>query len=446
MVLTVLKLLSILLVLLGPTLLAGRRFGAASAFGALGVSLILSGGAGLVSPYLDSLYVKTGLGLSLLAWSAWIQFAPSSWSSFMNFLLGNSWRSGLFIVLLSTVVPFGNLEWLALLTTNMGLIEAHTPMTTRLMNGFEDWREDQLVSDTQREQDPVLFWRSKAGVPPLSSQGFKTSIEMAVPKPKNVYRIMAYGDSNTEGTASMDWSQELQEILQSRNTPERIYEVINAGVGGYSSYQGVQRFLQEWETYQPDMVLVSFGWNDLPEALDRTDKAYKPDSAVVVKILRALVHYRSYQAIQHYVVSDGLHEKRKEAQSRVPLDDYLENMESFSAIGDAQGIEVVFLTRPYRATTTEIQKESSWRARVPSYNEALIKFAETKGEQLIDVQKYFETETEGLFFDETHFTDQGMVQMARFLVREFDARGLLRTDQGNSSAGASPQHTRELVR
>jgi lysophospholipase L1-like esterase len=436
MILTVLKLLSILLVLLGPTLLAGRRFGIARAFGALGVSLILSGCAGLMSPHVDSLYLKTCLGLSLLAWSAWIQFAPDSWSSFMNFLLGGSWRSGVFIALLSSVVPFGNLEWLALLTTNMGLIEAHAPMTTRLMHGVEDWRVDQVVSDTKREQDPVLFWRSRAGVPPFSSQGFKTSIEMAIPKPRDVYRIMAYGDSNTEGTDSLDWSQELLNILRARNTPERSYEVINAGVGGYSSYQGVQRFLQEWELYEPDLILVSFGWNDLPEALGQPDKGYKPDSKVMVNILRTLIQYRSYQAIQHYMVSGGLQQRKKEAQSRVPLDDYLDNMESFSAIGRTHGIEVVFLTRPYRATTTQIQKQSGWRSRVPSYNEALVKFAEQQDEQVIDVQKYFETETEGLFVDETHFSDEGMAEMARLLVRELDARGVLEADQGSKPAGA----------
>jgi hypothetical protein len=136
------------------------------------------------------------------------------------------------------------------------------------------------------------------------------------------------------------------------------------------------------------------------------------------------------------MVSGGLQERKKEAQSRVPLDHYLENMESFGAVGRAQGIAVVFLTRPYRATTTQIQEVAGWRGRVPSYNEALVKFAENKGEQLIDVQKHFETETEGLFVDETHFSDEGMVEMARFLVREFDARGLLQADQGNTSAGA----------
>ena len=41
------KLLSILLVLIGPALLAGRKFGMARAFGALGVTLIVSGMAGL---------------------------------------------------------------------------------------------------------------------------------------------------------------------------------------------------------------------------------------------------------------------------------------------------------------------------------------------------------------------------------------------------------------
>ncbi len=389
-----------------------------------------------MSPHVDSLYVKTGLGLCLLAWSGWIQFAPDSWSSFMSFLTGNSWRSGVFIVLLSSVVPFGNLEWLALLATNKGLVEYHTPMTTRSMSGVEDWRDYHVVSDTKREQDPVLFWRSRAGVPPFSSQGFKTTLEMAVPKPKNVYRVMAYGDSNTEGTDSMDWSQELQKLLRSRNTPDRVYEVINAGVGGYSSYQGVQRFLQEWELYEPDLILVSFGWNDLPEALGQPDKAYKPDSTVMVKILRTLIQYRAYLVIQHYMVSGGLQERKQAAQSRVPLDDYLENMESFAAIGRTQGMEVVFLTRPYRATTAQIQKQSGWRSRVPSYNEALIKFAEKRGEQIIDVQKYFETETAGLFVDETHFSDEGMAEMARLLLRELDARGVLEADEGTTSKGA----------
>jgi len=426
-----------LLSIVAPSLLAGRRFGMARAFGALGVSLILAGLAGLMSPYWDIQSVKNSLVLSLLAWSAWIFFAPMAWSSFMDSLMGSTVGSSLMIALFSMVVPFGNLEWLALYATNRALIEYHTPIKTRQMAGGVDWRDFYLVvEDAMREQDPVLFWRSKPGVPPFSSQGFKSSIEMEVPKPSNVFRIMAYGDSNTEGSVSKDWSRDIQKILQSRSTPERKYEVINAGVGGYSSYQGFQRFLQEWQTYQPDLILVSFGWNDLSVALDHPDKAYKPASSAIANIIRTLIKYRSYLVIQHYVVSSRIQEEKKKVASRVPLDDYLENMSGFSDVGRAHDIDVVFLTRPYRATTAQILKTPNWRSRVPSYNEALSKFTWERGENLIDVQKYFELETRGLFGDETHFTREGVAEMARFLVHELDELGLLSSGQYDSGGGA----------
>jgi lysophospholipase L1-like esterase len=425
MALEVLKLAMFLLLLLAPALLARSRFGIARAFGAFGVALILTGSAGMANPFWDILYVKTVLGLSLLAWSAWIQFAPNSWLSFMDVLAKNPVMNGLIIVLLSTVIPFGNLEWLARFTTNLGFIEYHTPMKTQEMSGIADWREHHITSDATREQDPVLFWRSKTGTPPFSAQGFKTPIEMEVPKPANVFRIIAYGDSNTEGPPRWDWSQSIHNLLQSRNTAGRIYEVVNAGVAGYSSYQGIQRFLQEWEIYEPDLIFVSFGWNDIPDALGKSDKAFKPKSAVLVHILRTLIQYRSYLAIQHYVLSGSLRENMQRAQSRVPLPDYLENMNSFAEVGRAQGIEVVFLTRPYRATTAHMVKEPNWRSKVPDYNQALHEFSENQGHQLIDVQKYFENETEGLFGDETHFTEEGGKEMGEFLVRELDLRGLL---------------------
>lgn len=419
-----LKLLSVLLVLTGPALLAGRKFGMASAFGALGVTLILSGMAGLISPFLDTLYVKTALGLSVLVWVAWIVVAPDSWLSFMQRLMGSSSGSALVIVLFSTVVPLGNLEWLARFGTNAGLFEAHTPMTTRIMSGVEDWRDDTLFDD-RRVQDPVLFWRSKSGVPPFSSQGFKTSIEMEVPKPPNVFRIMTYGDSNTEGGRGGDWTLELYKLLNLRNSPDLTYEVINAGVAGYSSYQGVQRFFEEWEEYEPDLVLVSFGWNDLPEALDHPDKDYEPNSALLVEVLRVLIHYRTFQAIQHYVLSDGMAARKEMSQARVPLGDYLDNMRSFSEVSRENGFETVFLSRPYRKPTARMLKEKGWRSRVPAYNDALSRLAAEDGEYFVDVQAYFENETTGLFVDETHFTDEGMTVMGQYLVRELDKYGLL---------------------
>lgn len=424
MFIPVFKLITLLAFILAPALLTARHQGW-RALSTLAFSLIITGIAGLFSPFSDSIHIQAVVILVLLALSAWIALAPDSWSSFMDFLMRNPLCSGGFVLLLSTAVPFGNLEWAARFAAQMGLIEIHKPMETQQIRGNEDWREYHVTSDKLREQDPVLFWRSIAGQFPFSEQGFKTSIEMQVPKPLNVFRIISYGDSNTEGPTDGDWSAILYTLLQSRNSPERVYEVINAGVAGYSSYQGMQRFLQEWEKYEPDLVFVSFGWNDLPEAVDRPDKAYKPSSPILIKPLQFLIKYESYLMLQNYALSNRSTEKAQIVESRVSLPDYLDNMATFAMTGRENDIEIVFLTRPYRASTQEILNKEGWRGRVPHYNEALRQFARDHDQQLFDVQSHFENETSGLFSDETHFDPQGLDEMAQFLIRELQTRGLL---------------------
>jgi len=393
-----------------PVVLASRRFGTGRAVGALGVALVTTGLAGLASPLVNTVYLKLAL-----------------WAAFMDVLMGKPLASAALIVLYSTALPFGNIEWLVRFATDRGWIEYHKPMTTRIMYGIEDWREHVVTNDDLRIQDPVLLWRPRPGMPPYNEQGFKTDIIMEVPKPPNVYRIMAYGDSNTDGPVGMDWSNELQKLLTPRNTPELKYEVINAGVAGYSSYQGLQRFMQDVDKYQPDLIFVSFGWNDLSQALDKPDKLYKQKSEAMVFILRVLIHYRTYQAIQHYVQAPRLKELAKtEIPPRVSLQDYMDNMRSFAELGHKKGVAVVFLSRPYKYSTEEILNNSTWRSKVPSYNRALEEFTEEQGEYFIDVQRHYEYETEGLFSDESHFyTDEGMAEMGRFLLRELDSRGLL---------------------
>jgi len=42
------------------------------------------------------------------------------------------------------------------------------------------------------------------------------------------------------------------------------------------------------------------------------------------------------------------------------------------------------------------------------------------------VRRHYEFETEGLFSDESHFyTEEGMAEMGRFLLRELESRDLL---------------------
>ncbi len=158
------------------------------------------------------------------------------------------------------------------------------------------------MSDDCREPDPVLLWRPVARSP-YGHQRFKGP-DVAVRKPAGLTRIMAYGDSNTDGPIDGAWPSRLAAILRNEG-PRR--EVINAGVTGYSSYQGLQRFREDVGVYSPDVVLVSFGWNDVAPAFGPPDRAFVASSrfrsldATRVWLRRLLFGYQFYLVAAHYL-------------------------------------------------------------------------------------------------------------------------------------------------
>lgn len=101
-----------------------------------------------------------------------------------------------------------------------------------------------------------------------NSKGFRGK-DYTIPKPKNLFRIVAIGDSVVEAFGvhlAQTWEQLLQkqmnEYFFSIGSSKRC-EVINLGVGGYVSWQAVAQFKKLGVTYQPDLVLVMVGVNDL---------------------------------------------------------------------------------------------------------------------------------------------------------------------------------------
>lgn len=298
-------------------------------------------------------------------------------------------------------------------------------MRTQVREGTEDWRIAHITADEFREPDPVLFWRPVARRP-YNSQRFKGP-EVAVPKPDRVFRIICYGDSNTEGLPESSWPEELQKILDRENiSGEWRYEVLNAGVAGYSSYQGLMRFRQEVGVYEPDLIFVSFGWNDLPIAVDAPDKQFQPPHPLLVFLERILLKYRFYLSLKYYFKKIRKPFKADaNSQPRVSLQDYVMNLNGFSDTARRHGVSPVLLTRPHWKTVEKIKLEvldeasswRAWRARVPLYNEALLKLAKSKGVLVIDVQKIFEASPD-LFVDDAHFNLRGRKKMAEVLYQE----------------------------
>ena len=148
------------------------------------------------------------------------------------------------LLLSSLVVTGGGLEYLAGGLETLGLVEPYSAMRTMLPGGVEDWRLAHLTADRHRQPDPELLWRPVARAP-YNRQRFKGP-EIDLDKPDGVFRIFCYGDSNTDGPDRGGWT----ERLGGRLGGDR-YEVINAGVTGYSSYQGRLRFARDAPRFRP---------------------------------------------------------------------------------------------------------------------------------------------------------------------------------------------------
>ena len=136
---------------------------------------------------------------------------------------------------------------------------SYQPLKIEVMHKSE-WRPKHAFRDRHFVHDPALIWRPRVGFSPFNSQGYRGR-EVALAKGAHEFRILAVGDSNTlgwKGPSGPNWPGDLQQLF---DVTTANVTVVNAGVYGYTVFQGLERFKQASST-KPDMALISFGSND----------------------------------------------------------------------------------------------------------------------------------------------------------------------------------------
>ena len=84
-------------------------------------------------------------------------------------------------------------------------------------------------------------------------------------KEKDVYRIIIIGGSTVWGVGTPSPEESLPARIQislNKRYPNKKFEVINAGVGGYSTRNELLYLMSELVYYKPDLVISYGGWND----------------------------------------------------------------------------------------------------------------------------------------------------------------------------------------
>jgi len=101
-----------------------------------------------------------------------------------------------------------------------------------------------------------------------NSLGFRGP-EIATPKPSGRFRVVALGDSVTFGFGVNDtetFCAQAEQILR-RSLNGRDVELVNLAVPGYDTLQEVGLIKRTAALLQPDLVLLGFYTNDVPDAL-----------------------------------------------------------------------------------------------------------------------------------------------------------------------------------
>jgi lysophospholipase L1-like esterase len=287
----------------------------------------------------------------------------------------------------------------------------YTPLRIERINTWSEWRYFFASSENDNfVYDPALIWRPRKGSEWFNEQGYRGRLLTAI-KQRGDVRIFAIGDSNTLGVSGKNgpqWPAYLEQLL---NENGRNATVTNAGVYGYTSFQGLRRF-KESLGYEPDLVLISFGCNDAMH-VTMSDAEFAGRKLRNNNWDQVLTQTRIGQLILNAL--DSLPGDAKERLvPRVTLEEYKANLSEIIRVAATQRIKVVLLTRPFTGTSAS---PWWWKNFAPQYNAATLETAERTGVLAIDVYSFFK-DCPDCFLDESHLTETGMREMAKLVYEK----------------------------
>ena len=126
------------------------------------------------------------------------------------------------------------------------------------------WLKVDVSSQPFQPETPRVFNLLHALLSNITHSRGVRGLEYSLEKVSDEYRIVVLGDSFAEGY-TVEFEELFSEVLKQRLNEQgsRRVEVINLGVGGYSTDQELLQFQNEGIHYHPDLTIVMFHDNDV---------------------------------------------------------------------------------------------------------------------------------------------------------------------------------------
>ncbi len=188
----------------------------------------------------------------------------------------------------------------------------------------------------------------------INSSGFRGE---EIPPASDKVRIVALGNSCTFGWGMDDDAVFINQLGAMINGDGQLppVEIINAGIPGYSSFQGRRFLVSDIAPLRPDIALIMFAWNDQWAAADNIpDKDIQFASQAVLDIQNFFARFKLYGVLRRLILSateESLDNKlnKENPVYRVGLDDFYANLNTMVQYCIHEGIIPILMTSPIPA-------------------------------------------------------------------------------------------------
>ncbi|MEI2690247.1 MAG: SGNH/GDSL hydrolase family protein [Anaerolineae bacterium] len=355
------------------------------------------------------------------------------------------------VLLLSLLVSLLLAEGLVRLANSLGLVDLSASLAELPAAGAEDGvqldaaggQQPLYLSDQRLHHRMAANWSGffpeeivqvvgRSQVPIRTNSLGLRSADVAEPKPADVLRILALGDSVTFGwglRGEDTYPSQLASLLATLR-PEQRFEVVNAGVSGYGAWQHARWLEQTGLDMQPDVVVVQAHLND---AADDLWGALGQQSGQQGGLARHSLLVRLAQRVLGSAApasSAPCADDWKVGVDQVcwqRTEDFLDELHSQAA---AAGAVTVLMPSPMRWQVEPGVRDSRAWVDAARYQEALRQYAQRSGWLFVDPLPAFrksqaENKGESLFLDVGHPNEAGQRLIAQEIYSALHQAGAL---------------------